>query len=60
VKPVVFTPAAEADVEEAFQWYEAQRQGLGATFRHALDIAVAAVEGNTEAYPAGGRMARVA
>jgi plasmid stabilization system protein ParE len=51
VKPVVFTPAAEADVEEAFQWYEAQRQGLGATFRHALDIAVAAVEGNTEAYP---------
>jgi toxin ParE1/3/4 len=51
VKPALFTPAAEADVEEAFQWYEAQRQGLGATFRHALDIAVAALESNTEAYP---------
>ena len=51
MKPAVFTPAAEADVEEAFQWYEAQRQGLGGAFRHALDIAVAALESNTEAYP---------
>ena len=28
MKPALFTPAAEADVEEAFQWYEAQREGL--------------------------------
>jgi plasmid stabilization system protein ParE len=39
-----------ADVEEAFQWYESQRPGLGAAFRHAVDIAVAAVESNPEAY----------
>jgi hypothetical protein len=32
VKPVIFTPAAEADVEEAFSWYEAQREGLGLPF----------------------------
>jgi plasmid stabilization system protein ParE len=51
VKPALFTPAAEADIKEAFDWYEAQRQGLGAAFRHALDIAVAALESNTEAYP---------
>jgi plasmid stabilization system protein ParE len=50
VKPAVFTPAAEADVEDAFQWYEAQRTGLGAAFRHAVDIAVAALEANPEAY----------
>jgi toxin ParE1/3/4 len=51
VKPALFTPAAEADIEEAFQWYEAQRQGLGAAFLHALDIGVAALESNTDAYP---------
>jgi hypothetical protein len=50
VKPALFTAAAEADVEEAFHWYESQRQGLGARFRHAVDIAVAAVERNPEAY----------
>jgi len=44
VKPALFTPEAEADVEEAFEWYEAQRPGLGAAFRRALDVAVAAVE----------------
>jgi len=50
VKPVLFTPAAEADVEEAFEWYEAQGPGLGVAFRRALDIAVAAVESQPEAY----------
>ena len=50
MKPALFTPAAEADVEEAFDWYESQRPGLGPRFRHAVDIAVAAVERNPEAY----------
>jgi toxin ParE1/3/4 len=49
LKPALFTSAAEADVEEAFQWYESQRAGLGPAFRHAIDIA-AAVESNPEAY----------
>ena len=50
MKPALFTPAAEADVEEAFQWYESQRKGLGAAFRHAVDIAVAALESNPDGY----------
>ncbi len=50
MKPALFTPEAEADVEEAFEWYEAQRPGLGPAFRRALDIAVAAVENQPEAY----------
>jgi hypothetical protein len=29
VNPPVLRPAAAADVEEAWQWYEAQREGLG-------------------------------
>ena len=28
---------AEADVEEALQWFDSQRPGLGAAFLHALD-----------------------
>jgi plasmid stabilization system protein ParE len=50
LKPALFTSAAEVDVEEAFGWYESQRPGLGAAFRHALDIAVGAVVSNPEAY----------
>jgi plasmid stabilization system protein ParE len=50
VKPAVFTPDAESDVEEAFQWYESQRRGLGGAFRRALDISVAAIETQPEAY----------
>jgi len=51
VKPAFFTPAAEADVGEAFEWYEAQHPGLGPAFRRALGIAVAAAENQPEAHP---------
>jgi len=47
VKPALFTPEAEADVEEAFEWYEAQRPGLGGAFRRALDIALAGHRGSS-------------
>jgi plasmid stabilization system protein ParE len=50
VKPALFTEAAEADVEEAFAWYERQRPGLGEAFRRALDVAVASTEEHPEAY----------
>jgi plasmid stabilization system protein ParE len=49
VKPAFFTPAAEADVEEGFEWYEAQRPGLGQAFRRALDVAVAHIEEHPDA-----------
>ena len=50
MKTVLFTPAAEADVREAFEWYEAQRPGLGGLFRRALDIGVGSVEQQPDAY----------
>lgn len=50
MKSALLTPAAEADVEEAFGWYEVQRRGLGFAFRHAVDVAMAAAESNPEAY----------
>ncbi len=50
MKPALFTPAAESDVEEAYSWYEAQRPGLGDAFRRALDVAVASIEDQPESY----------
>ncbi len=50
MKPALFTPAAESDVEEAYSWYEAQRPGLGDAFRRALDVAVASIDDQPESY----------
>ncbi|MPZ45410.1 MAG: type II toxin-antitoxin system RelE/ParE family toxin [Betaproteobacteria bacterium] len=36
MKAVLFRAAAEADVSEAYVWYERQRPGLGAEFRDEL------------------------
>jgi len=51
VSPVLLTAEAEADVEEAFSWYEGQRPGLGAAFRHTLDVALLAVASRPATYP---------
>ena len=32
-------PAAEADIVQAYEWYEAQRKGLGQEFMGAVDDA---------------------
>ena len=50
MKPAFFTPAAEADVQEAFEWYEAQRAGLGEAFRRALNIGVSSVQQQPDGY----------
>lgn len=36
MKQVVVRPAAAADIEDAFLWYERQREGLGSQFLDAL------------------------
>jgi plasmid stabilization system protein ParE len=48
---VVFQPAATADVEAAYAWYEEQRRGLGGEFRAAIDAAVSTIERTPLAYP---------
>ncbi len=40
----IFRPAAAADVEDAWQWYEARRDGLGDEF---LDVVQATLESIT-------------
>lgn len=51
MRTVLFSAAAEEDADEAFRWYEAQRVGLGTAFRHAVDVAVAALERGALSYP---------
>lgn len=47
MKPLTLRPAAAADVEDAWRWYEAQREGLGDEF---LEVTRAALE-SIGAYP---------
>ena len=50
-RPVVFTPAAGAEVAEAQAWYEAQAPGLGVRFRAELEAAVQRLAANPEGFP---------
>lgn len=50
MKPVVVRPAAAADIEDAFLWYQAQRVGLGDEFREALRSALNQISANPHLY----------
>jgi len=56
--PVLLRRAAELDLVAIEDWYEAQRQGLGAEFRDAVDAAIARVANNPLIYPERYRGAR--
>ena len=43
---LIVRPAAAADVEEAFSWYEQQRPGLGKEFLDAVDAALREIAGH--------------
>jgi plasmid stabilization system protein ParE len=51
VKRVVVRPAAAADIEDAFLWYERQREGLGSEFLDALRGTMDLVLVHPEAFP---------
>lgn len=44
-------PAAAADIDEAFLWYEGQRPGLGDEFLAAAQSAIDAVSANPLRFP---------
>ncbi|MGH7311657.1 MAG: type II toxin-antitoxin system RelE/ParE family toxin [Candidatus Rokuibacteriota bacterium] len=52
MKQVVVRPAAAADIEDAYQWYESQRPGLGDEFLAALRLTRDRVLEHPEAFPA--------
>lgn len=51
MKPVIFRPAAAADVEAAFGWYEEKRAGLGHEFLDVVAAAEVAVSERPESFP---------
>ena len=51
MKQIVVRPAAAADIDDAYQWYEAQRPGLGEEFLAALSVTRDRLLEDPEAYP---------
>jgi len=51
VTEVGFRPAAAADIDAAYEWYEEQRLGLGEEFLAAIDKAMRFIVENPDAYP---------
>jgi plasmid stabilization system protein ParE len=55
---LILRPAAAADIEAAYRWYERHRAGLGDDFLASVRTALRAIEANPEAYPVVHRDAR--
>jgi plasmid stabilization system protein ParE len=51
VTAIEFRPAAAADLEEAADWYEAKRSGLGLEFLDAVRATLATISENPKHYP---------
>ncbi len=49
--PLTLRPRAEADLDDAFRWYEARLPGLGEVFLRSLDACFARIQRHPEAYP---------
>ena len=49
--PVLLRPRAEADLVDAFAWYEQRLPGLGEAFLHAVDASLTRIQRHSEAYP---------
>jgi plasmid stabilization system protein ParE len=55
---ILFTPEAEEEIAEAFEWYEQHVLGLGAEFLRAVEAAVASAARGPLQYPVWRRGAR--
>lgn len=51
MKALLVRQRAATEIQEAFRWYEEQRQGLGAEFLQAARETLSAVEEAPERYP---------
>ena len=49
--PICLRPRAEADLSDAFAWYEERIPGLGAAFLRSVDVCLARIQRHPEAYP---------
>ena len=58
MKLPIFRPAAAADVEDAYRWYETQRPGLGEDFLTAVSAVIESLKTYPERFPIVYRQAR--
>lgn len=49
---IIVQPEAEAEITEAFRWYEDKNEGLGSEFMRALDASLSSIQRNPTAYAA--------
>ena len=49
--PVVTRPAAAAEIETAYRWYEKEREDLGSEFLEAVEKMVQTIAENPERFP---------
>jgi plasmid stabilization system protein ParE len=57
---LIIEPEAELDLEEAVNWYNQQRPGLGREFIECVDEVVHRIRDNPETHPVTHRSARLA
>ena len=50
-KQIIIRPEAEADIQDAFLWYEQQRNGLGNDFLLCVEEALSMIGRTPEMYP---------
>jgi plasmid stabilization system protein ParE len=48
---LIIRSEAELDIQDAFEWYEAQASGLGSEFVRAVDTCLSGIGRNLLAYP---------
>jgi toxin ParE1/3/4 len=48
---IIFRPAAEQELREAFEWYEQRRVGLGVQFEEEVDRVLTRVQENPLSFP---------
>ena len=58
MKLPIFRPAAAADVEDAYLWYQAQQAGLGEEFLEAVKTLLESITVNPEIFPIVRRQTR--
>ena len=51
IRRIIIRPEADADIEEAYRWYEKQRDGLGADFLLCVEDGLARIQRDPEMYP---------
>ena len=51
IERIIFRPAAEHELREAYAWYEERVRGLGSEFMRAADACVQIIRRNPDIYP---------